>query len=114
MAEEKEPPDPMSLLADLGVMQERLDKGQVPDIALFLRDDILPLMKDFMESTIMAFEEVQDELDPIKLTGADAKEALTLFQSTLQTNPQLKDRLEPLIETLAEQLGEDDEEPETN
>src|SRR5882724_11303215 len=108
MAEEKEVPDPMSLLADLGAMQERLDKGLVPDALMFLKNDLLPLIKDFMESTVMAFEDVQDELDPIKLTGADAKEALTLLQSTLQTNPQLKDRLEPLIETLAEQLGEDD------
>ncbi len=111
--EEKEVPDPIDLLKDLEGMQERLDKGQVPDPLMFLKNDVLPLLKDFMQSTIMAFEDVQDDINPIKLTGADAKENLTVLQATLQTNPQLKDRLEPIIESLQEQLGDEDE-TETN
>ena len=110
--DEKEIPDPLSILKDLEGMQERLDKGQVPDPLNFLKNDLVPTMKDLVEAMIVAFEDVQDEINPIKLTGGEAKEALTLFQAALQTNPQLKDRFEPLIETLSEQLGEDDDEPE--
>jgi hypothetical protein len=110
--EERAVPDLPTLLADANTLQERLDKGEVTDVIAFLKNDLVGLIRDTIESTLYGFEDVQDEINPIKLTGGSAKEMLLILQASLQVSPHMAARLQPLIDELAEQLGEDEDDEE--
>jgi hypothetical protein len=117
MSEERDVPDLPTLLTDITAAIDRLDKTPVTDaeaVKAMVVNDVLPLMKDFIESTLYAFEDIQDLVEPIKITGAEAQNIATILQATLQSNPgnkELAERINDGLEAL--DMGDDDEEEET-
>lgn len=115
--EERDVPDLPTLLNEIQQMQGRFDvsvaKAQSDPAELakasvaFVQNDMLPWLKDFVESTWYGIEDLIDKVNPVEITGAEADEISTLLQAALQTNPQLAERITPLLGAL--DTGGDDE-----
>lgn len=73
-----------------------------------IRETVLPLLKDLATSVMFAVEDLQDQVNPVELTGAEAQEAMQLLKALAQlqpTNTQLQERVTQMLEA----LGGDDE-----
>lgn len=89
------------------------------DVELELKNTILPLLKDVVASVGFAIEDLQDIVDPIKLSSQDAQEIGTLlaaFREMVTANPQLG-AAPQLVERIDDALAavsdeDDDDEPE--
>jgi hypothetical protein len=124
MAEEREIPTLDELVTEIEGIVERLDKDHpagapVDPAALMseIKNTVLPLMKDLAASTALGFVEIQDIVDPIKLSGADAEEVAALLKAFAQTRPTdaaLQERIGLAMEALEQDDEEGDEEEETN
>jgi polygalacturonase len=113
--EERDVPPLDNLLADLGPMQERLDaaaKAGTLDAGQFLQNELMPFLKDLVESTLFGFEDIQDLVNPIEVPGEDAAMMIEIFQATKESNPGntlLAEKIDRAIAVLSQDGGEDDE-----
>jgi hypothetical protein len=113
--EERLVPPLDTLLADLGPMQERLDaavKEKTFDAAQFLQNELMPFVKDLVESTLYAFEDVQDLVNPITVPGDDAESLIEILEATKASNPGNTLLIERIDRGLAVLRQEDDGEAE--
>lgn len=117
--EERDVPPLPALAADIQSTIERLRKMsfETPQqVASVLINDLLPLMKDMVESTWYGFEDVQDEINPIRLTGSEAQEVKTLLLAAKQGavgNALLTARIDSALEPF-DVLDEDEDEDESD
>jgi len=127
MTEERDVPPLDNLLADLEPMQERLDlavkaadeKGEVFNAGQFLQNDLLPFLKDFLESTLYGFEDIQEMVEPpIEIPHDEAVNIVEILEATKQSNAGntlLIERIERGLSALKPDTEDDeDEEEETN
>lgn len=118
MAEERDIPTLDDLAVEIDGIIARLDRdypaGAPVDAAAVmseLKNTVLPLMKDLSASTTLGFVEIQDIVDPIKLTGGEAEEISALlkaFAATRQGDSALLERIAQANEFL-EQDDEDED-----
>ena len=127
--EERDVPPLDVLLSDIAQMQERFDaqSKEAPDAesrsllaVSFVQNDMLPWLKDFVESTLFAFEDVQDLVNPIEIPSSEAENMIEILEATKQSNVGnvlLTQRIEQALAVLKpDDDAEDDEEEdeETN
>lgn len=117
MAEERDVPQLDELVAEIDANISRLDNvaGAItPEMLMSeLKNTILPLMKDLATSTGMGFEEIQDEINPIRLGGAAAQNITELLQALKAGSPgntDLHGRIDEALVDLDQGEEEDDEE----
>jgi hypothetical protein len=121
-AEERDVPTLEELLTEIDATIARLDQpGAAAANAMDeIRNTILPLMKDVVASVGLGFIDIQDEINPIRLGGADAEEIHTLLQAFAASRPtdtQLQERVKQaadLLEQDDDEEGGDEDDEETN
>ena len=124
MAEvERDVPGLDELVIEIDANIARLDNaaGEITAASVMseLKNTILPLMKDIASSAGLGFEEIQDIIEPIKLTGASAQnigELLQGFKAASPGNANLHGRIDEALVDL-EQMDppdEDEDDEETN
>ena len=115
MAEERDIPDFPTLLAEIEATSARLDNpSSQADAMSEIKNTILPLMKDFVEAVMVFGEDVQDMVNPVELTAAEAQDIgtmLTAFAQSNPGNPEIAERVQTALESL-DLGGEDDDEDE--
>jgi len=114
MAEaERDIPDFPTLLADIEGTMVRLDNpSSQADAMSEIRNTILPLMKDFVEAVMVFGEDVQDMVNPVEVTAAEAQDIgtmLTAFAQSNPGNPEIAERVKTALEALDLAEGDDDE-----
>lgn len=118
MAEERDIPDFPTLLADIEGTMVRLDNpASQADAMSEIRNTILPLMKDVIEAMMVFGEDVQDMVNPVEISAAEAQDIgtmLTAFAQSNPGNPEIAERVQAALESLDlnEGEGEDDDEDE--
>jgi len=122
--EERDVPPLDVLLNDIAQMQERFDaqSKEAPDAesrsllaVSFVQNDMLPWLKDFVESTLFAFEDVQDLVNPIEIPSSEAENMVEILKATKDSNPTnvlLVERIERALTFLEPDDAEDEEEDE--
>lgn len=123
MAEEREVPDLVTIVDDFKNMSERLDAGiancgddivkQVDFLKSFIQNDLMSILKDFAESSLFGFQDLNDAVNPVEIPGHIAEQATELLQAYKalnQANPALVERLDEVLEHLDD--GDDDAEEE--
>lgn len=120
--EERDVPPLDVLLTDVAQMQERFDAQtkEAPDAEArsllavsFIQNDILPWLKDFVESTLFGFEDVQDQIAPIEIPASEAENIVEILEATKQSNVGnvlLTERIDRALTVLKPDDAEDDEE----
>lgn len=112
--DDRDIPELPDILKEVEQEMARIKKQPGKDAATeLIGGTVLSLMKDFIEATLLGFEEIQDQVNPVRLSGASAHEIGVLLKAALVSTPNLKDRIEPLLVEL-EQDEEDDEDADTN
>ncbi len=125
MAEERDVPMLEDLLGEIDATMARLDASPTPTdiegVWSELKNTILPLMKDVVASTRLDLIEIQDIVDPIKLTTVEAEENEELLKAFAASRPgdtALQERINGMLAVLErgddEEDGEGDDEAETN
>jgi hypothetical protein len=125
MAEERDVPTLDELVIECDTIAANLDKTYPPgaevsgaDVMSELKNTILPLIKDVAASAMLDIGEIQDDINPVKLTRADADEAAILLKAYAASNPTdagLQGRIAAQLEALEDgDDEEDEEETETN
>jgi hypothetical protein len=111
--EERNVPELPQLLNEVAEMQGRLDKS-VQDGAAnavqFLQHDLLPWLKDFLESTMLSLDDIEDSVAPIQLPRSSAQNLVEILLATKQsnsTNEVLVARIDEALEDL--EYGEDED-----
>lgn len=125
MTEERNIPDMVTLVEDLGGMQARFDKmvadnqGNPEELirqtAGFIQNDLLGLVKDLAESTLIAVQDLEDLVDPVKISRDDAvgiAEILLATKATNGGNPQLVAKIDEALEALDYEEGTEEEDEE--
>lgn len=116
--EERDVPELQDLVTDLEGTMKRYDEAPEGSIdwESEVKNTLLPFMKDLTESVMLGMVELQDMVDPIKLTGAEAQEIGTLLAALREsqpTNAQLVSRIDEALTLLSdepdEEEGDDDE-----
>lgn len=117
--EERDVPDLPTILSDTSALIVKVDQAQPgqphADPLNIIRNELLPLLKDLIESVSYAFEDVHDMLEPIKLTGAEANNIADILLAARAANPDntaLLEKIQDGLEALEYQEGDDDEEDE--
>ena len=115
MAEaERDIPDLPTLLADIEGTMVRLDNpSSQADAMSEIRNTVLPLMKDFVEAMMVFGEDVQDMVNPVEITAAQAQNISTMLTAFAQSNPgnpEIAERVKSALEDL--DLGDDEDEDE--
>ena len=116
--EERDVPPLDVLLSDISQMQERFDQQakECPDAEArsllavsFVQNDLLSFLKDFVESTLFAFEDVS----PIEIPSSEAENMVEILKATKESNPGnalLGERIDRALTFLEPGDAEDDEE----
>ncbi len=123
MAEERSVPEMTTILDDANSMHERLDAGIAAAggdparvatfLATFLQNDLMPLLKDQVESTLYALEDLQDLADPVTIPGRLAQEnadLLLALKAQNSGNPEMVSRIDEVLEHLIDGDGEENDE----
>lgn len=117
--EERNVPDIPTILNDIVSLIAKVDTAQPghphADPMNVLKNEVLPLLKDLTESVGYALEDLQDLVDPIKLTGAEASEIADILIAARDANPNntaLLEKIEAGLEALEYQEGDGDGEEE--
>lgn len=117
--EERDVPDLPTILTDINALIAKVDAAQPgqphADPMNVLRNELLPLLKDLTESVGYALEDVQDLVDPIKLTGAEASgiaDILLAARAANPNNPALLEKIQDGLDALEYQEGGDEEDDE--
>lgn len=102
--EERDVPDLPTILNDIHLLIAKVDTAQPgqphADPMNVIRNEILPLLKDLTESVGYALEDVQDLVDPIRLTGAEASGIADILLAAREANPNNPALLEKIQEGL--------------
>ncbi len=115
MAEERDVPMLEELVTEIDATVARLDASPTAataeSVMSEIKNTILPLMKDLASSCMLGFIEINDIIDPVKLTGEQADETVVLLKAyaAATTDPALKERIAEALIPLEE---EDDDETE--
>lgn len=117
MAEaEREIPDFPTLLADTEKDIARLESPVSQADALSeIKNTVLPLIRDLIEAIMIFGEDIQDEINPVKLNSSEAQDIGTLLQSVVHANPgnaELAERVNGHLESL--DLLDEPEDEESN
>lgn len=126
--EERDVPDLVTLSDDAKAAHERLDAGVAAAkgdpvrlgeiLASFLQNDLMPLLRDGFDSTLLALEQVEDQVNPITIpqrVAEDNAALLLALKSSNAGNPELVARIDEVLEHLDLDDGdpEDGDEEET-
>ncbi len=123
-AEERDVPPLDVLLNDVTEMQARFDDQakSAPDAEArsqlavsFIQNDMLPWLKDFVESTLYGFE---DTLPPVEIPATEAENIVEILEATKQSNAGntlLVERIDRALSFVKEDEddAEDEDEEET-
>lgn len=117
---EKEPQDLGELFTELKGLKARFGASmketqgnpeqQAAAIAAFLENDLMSWMVDFSDSLLVGLEEMQDLVDPVKLSGGAAQNLVDVLTAVKQSGGCPPALLEKVEEGLADLTGDDDEE----
>lgn len=123
MAEERDVPDLGTIVNDLTATQERIDAlvsnnksdpvALAQALASFIQNDLMVIVKDLAESTLIGMQELQDMVDPIEIPGSAAQEIADLLQALKAqnaANPDLVARCDEALDVL--DVGDDGEDEE--
>lgn len=118
MAEERDVPTLDELVNEIDNLSARLDKDypdgtEVSGAAVMseLKNTFLPFLKDVAAATMIDIGEIQDIVDPVKITRAEADETSALLQAFAASRPTdlaLQERIAATLELL-ENDDDDDE-----
>lgn len=131
MAEERDVPTLEELANECDAIMARLDKDfpagtEVSGASLMseIKNTLLPLFKDIAAAAFLDIIDLQDEINPVKISQAQAEETADLlkaFAASRPMDPALLERISAALEPLegdeddeGEGEGEGDEEPEAN
>jgi len=119
MAEERDVPTLDELVNEFDAVVARLDKDypagtEVLGSALMseIKNTLMPLFKDVAAATLLDIIDIQDEINPVKLTQAQSEETADLlkaFAASRPTDPALQERIALALEPLE---GDDDDDEE--
>lgn len=127
--EERDVPPLDVLLSDITQMQERFDaqSKETPDAEArsllavsFIQNDMLPWLKDFVESSLFGFEDIQDQIAPIEIPASEAENMVEILEATKQSNvgnvllTERIDRALAVLKPVDDDEDEEDEDEETN
>lgn len=122
MAEERDIPMLEELVNECDAISARLDKDfpagtEVPGSALMseIKNTLLPLIKDVASAAMLDISDIQDEINPVKLSQAQAQDTADLlkaFAASRPTDPTLQERIALAVESLEDDDGEDEGEGE--
>jgi len=117
--EERDVPQLDELMTDIDNQVARYD--QVPEEQLTgkylmseIKNTILPLLKDIVASTGLGFEEIQDLIEPVKITAAQAQnigELLEALKAGTPGNSTLHARVDEALIDLEQKDAEGEEDP---
>jgi hypothetical protein len=118
--EERDVPPLDTILADLDPMQQRLDqhvKEGTFNAGVWLQNELMPLIKDFVESTLFGFEDIQDQIAPVEIPAAEAESIVEILEATKASNAGnklLADRIDRALAHLKPEIvgGDDEDEDE--
>ncbi len=124
MSEERDVPQLDELGTEIDAQIARLDntpEGSITAASVMseLKNTVLPLLKDLAAATGLGFEEIQDEVNPIKLGGAAAQNIGELLQALKAGSPgnaDLHGRIDEALVDLeqVDEPEEDEEDEDTN
>lgn len=123
MTEERSVPDLATIVDDLKGMSERLDQGlknagddfakQLGVLKSFVQNDLMSVIQDFAESSLIGFQDLQDAVEPVEIPQYIAETTATMLQAYKAQNmgnPELVGRIDECLEFLADEDDGDEEE----
>jgi len=117
--DEREVPELPDLVTEIDATIAQLNQPGAAgrDPITEIRETVLPLLRDLATSVMFALEDLQDQVSPVELTGAEAQEGIQLLKAFVQLQPgntHLQERVTQMIDALGGEGDDESDEGDTH
>lgn len=127
MSEERDIPTLDDLVNEIEALSQRLDRDYPPSTQVTaeavmseLKNTLLPLIKDVASAAMIDISDLNDAVNPVKVSMVDAQEMADLLKAFAASRPtdlelqaRIKDKVD-ILEGEDDEDGDDDEDTEQN